>query len=119
MEICHLGELPYHINYKRVSQIKDADSSGITISRHIGLTGCGKKTSRPTQKETPVSCKVINPVLRKGHHQDVAHCSATAEEADPVTELYSIASSRKAGPMPPVQKLPWRDMTAIIMNPSL
>ena len=61
-------------------------------------------TKKVCTKKKTLAGKRTNPVLRKGHPQDVAH-SATVEEAesDPETELYSVSSLRRAAnPKPPL-----------------
>src|SRR5688572_9815109 len=81
------------------------------IGEGLGVTRCrvvGRSSVQLEKKRKPVTKKVCrkkkapagkstNPVLRKGHPEDVAHPTTVEEaESDPNTELYSVTPLREA-----------------------
>src|ERR1043165_784548 len=109
VQTCHTYPWLTELRERLVSPII-GESSGVTRCRVVRRsTGQVEKKKKPVPKKVGTKKKTLagkrtNPVLRKGHPQDVAH-PATVEEAesDPATELYSFTSLRKAAnPKPPL-----------------
>ena len=108
VQTCHKYPWLTEFRERLVSPII-GESSGVTRCRVVRRSTGQAERKKPVAKKVGTKKKTLagkrtNPVLRKGHPQDVAH-AATVEEAesDATTELYSFTSLRKAAnPKPPL-----------------
>src|ERR1043165_7206703 len=108
VQTCHKYPWLTEFRERLVSPII-GESSGVTRCRVVRRSTGQAERKKPVAKKVGTKKKTLagkrtNPVLRKGHPQDVAHPATVGEaESDAATELYSFTSLRKAAnPKPPL-----------------